>query len=569
MIKGGDMKTKKTTETTETSKKIPKERYRSIVARSLLARIELKEDEFIKWWEETDDKCEYCNITTENIRKLMATGGIHTKRIGTRGLTMEVDRKDPTDGYNIKNIVKCCYWCNNAKTDEFSYEEFQGIAQGIERNWEARIKDCEDDENDVEPFGDAPMCDWDTPRGVVFTLPWGMHSVTDAVKHWEILRDLVKQILSSEMAVENENFEVVLLYKDCQEAKEAIRREKILPGGDKNENCFKECGERVKIQSVPHLDDVWVRDYMPIVIRDKEKERAAVKAVYSPTYFTNKEMKGCQDCRRYSWYSHMAGIEAAEALGFELQYLSGSGSGFWFESLKDPVFEAIWDKSKLEEGEGEKKEEWEKCPPVILDGGNLIHNGKIGIVSARVITENIDESFSKDETEYVKIKEKSEGKEGRAFIETLQKRLGLEKLFIFPTEKVDGKPEATGHLDGTMRFLNEKTLLVDAKYLERNKDRFNELPKSIEVFSVNQKCENKKNKISAKGIVLNYLRLKDTIFLPKFTGLADATITIKGSEKPFKDFLEGEGRNLKVINITENGTISEKGGVFNCISWVY
>lgn len=565
------MKTKKTTETTETSKKIPKERYRSIVARSLLARIELKEDEFIKWWEETDDKCEYCNITTENIRKLMATGGIHTKRIGTRGLTMEVDRKDPKGGYSRKNMVKCCYWCNNAKSDEFSYEEFQGIAQGIKRNWEARIKDCEDDESEVEPFGGALMCDWDTPRGVVFTLPWGMHSVTAPVKHWKILEHLVKKILSSEMAVENKNFEVILLYRDCQEAKEAIKKRKI------HESCFENYKDRVKILPVSRLDDTWVRDYLPIVIRGGREERAAVKAVYSPTYFKREEMGGCEECRRYSWLSHVSGIEVAETLGFELQYLSGSGSGFWFESLKDPVFEAIWDKNKLEEGEGEKKEEWEKCPPVILDGGNLIHNGKIGIVSARVITENIDESFSKDETEYVKIKEKSEGKDGKALIETLQKRLGLEKIFVFPIDKVcpgdedteNCAPEATGHLDGTMRFLDENTLLVDAKYLERNKDQFNELPKSIEVFSVYQKCENEKNKISAKGIVLNYLRLKDMIFLPKFTGLDDATITIKGSEKPLKDFLEGEGRNLKVIKVAEDGTISKKGGVFNCISWVY
>ena len=38
-----------------------------------------------------------------------------------------------------ENCVVCCYWCNNAKTDEFNYYEFIPIGKEIQRAWEARL----------------------------------------------------------------------------------------------------------------------------------------------------------------------------------------------------------------------------------------------------------------------------------------------------------------------------------------------------------------------------------------------------------------------------------------------
>ena len=34
-----------------------------------------------------------------------------------------------------------CYWCNNAKTDEFSPEEFKPIAEGIRKAWNERLRE--------------------------------------------------------------------------------------------------------------------------------------------------------------------------------------------------------------------------------------------------------------------------------------------------------------------------------------------------------------------------------------------------------------------------------------------
>lgn len=83
--------------------------------------------------------CHYCSVTEAEIASLIAEGLIVTKRLVTRGRTMEVDRKDPEGPYSIDNVVLCCYWCNNAKTDEFNYEEFKEIAKSFRSVWQKRM----------------------------------------------------------------------------------------------------------------------------------------------------------------------------------------------------------------------------------------------------------------------------------------------------------------------------------------------------------------------------------------------------------------------------------------------
>jgi len=43
-----------------------------------------------------------------------------------------LDRKDPKETYdNLDNLVWCCYWCNNAKSNFFTEEEFKPIGKSI------------------------------------------------------------------------------------------------------------------------------------------------------------------------------------------------------------------------------------------------------------------------------------------------------------------------------------------------------------------------------------------------------------------------------------------------------
>ena len=82
--------------------------------------------------------CSYCGITVEQIAKLGSQGKLHNKRSETRGYTLEIDRIEPNLEYSTENCCMSCYWCNNAKTDEFSASEFKEIARGINGVWKSR-----------------------------------------------------------------------------------------------------------------------------------------------------------------------------------------------------------------------------------------------------------------------------------------------------------------------------------------------------------------------------------------------------------------------------------------------
>ncbi len=83
--------------------------------------------------------CSYCGISIDNIYKISQKEKLFTKR--ARGYCLEVDQIDAYDHYNDNNCVAVCYWCNNAKTDEFTVEEFKEIAKGINAVWKCREAD--------------------------------------------------------------------------------------------------------------------------------------------------------------------------------------------------------------------------------------------------------------------------------------------------------------------------------------------------------------------------------------------------------------------------------------------
>lgn len=92
---------------------------------------------------EKNRKCHYCGITEPKIEQLMldaeSNGHPLTKR--TRGKKLELDRKFPNDKYdNTENLVYACYWCNNAKTDTFTDEEFNEIGKVISNIWQKRLE---------------------------------------------------------------------------------------------------------------------------------------------------------------------------------------------------------------------------------------------------------------------------------------------------------------------------------------------------------------------------------------------------------------------------------------------
>jgi len=96
----------------------------------------------------TKNNCKYCGISIKQINELSDKKQLKTKR--ARGYTLEVDQKDPFLFYSDDNCVASCYWCNNAKTDEFSASEFKTIAKGINETWNKRLQEIKSSE--IIPF---------------------------------------------------------------------------------------------------------------------------------------------------------------------------------------------------------------------------------------------------------------------------------------------------------------------------------------------------------------------------------------------------------------------------------
>ncbi|MBK0403062.1 hypothetical protein I5M27_08690 [Adhaeribacter sp. BT258] len=92
-------------------------------------------EQFEEWFDETtfNQGCNYCGTTNHRSLELyqMQRAGLRpdATRGGKRGKRLELDRVDPRQPYdNLQNLVWCCYWCNNAKSNFFTAEEFKPIA---------------------------------------------------------------------------------------------------------------------------------------------------------------------------------------------------------------------------------------------------------------------------------------------------------------------------------------------------------------------------------------------------------------------------------------------------------
>ena len=110
-------------------------RYSSIKSRVKTLKWERKG--FLIWWRDEPKECNYCKTSEEDIENYYHL--VDSKRSKTRGKSLEVDRREDTE-YSEKNCVLACYWCNNAKSDVFSAEEFMPIAKQIGITIQNKIK---------------------------------------------------------------------------------------------------------------------------------------------------------------------------------------------------------------------------------------------------------------------------------------------------------------------------------------------------------------------------------------------------------------------------------------------
>ncbi len=173
-----------------------------------------------------------------------------------------------------------------------------------------------------------------------------------------------------------------------------------------------------------------------------------------------------------------------------------------------------------------------------LDGGNVVRSSNSVILTNRIFKENKDI----DKEELVR------------HIELLLET----KVYLIP----DITDDMTGHSDGHVRFVDNKTLLVNAleqelkywqkgfyKMIKESGFKYIEMP----WFSYSE------NENSAIGIYVNYLEIGNLIIFPIFETLGNKDKeAIKVITEAFPNHI------IETVNINK---IANEGGLLNCITW--
>jgi agmatine deiminase len=178
--------------------------------------------------------------------------------------------------------------------------------------------------------------------------------------------------------------------------------------------------------------------------------------------------------------------------------------------------------------------------PVVLDGGNLIHNGTIAIVTEKVFREN--PGLSRLEIE-------------RAIIS-----LGFERVLFIPVEPGD----EIGHSDGMCRFLKERVLMVNdygitslRSFGRQLRTVLRSAKMDIDLIGLPWFCRSGScDRVpSAVGCYMNFMHLAQGIIIPTF-----------GHRKDDKAREVIESLTKTSIATISATPLAKFGGVFNCIS---
>lgn len=173
---------------------------------------------------------------------------------------------------------------------------------------------------------------------------------------------------------------------------------------------------------------------------------------------------------------------------------------------------------------------------IVLDGGNVIKSKNFVILTDKIVTEN---QYWYDKTKLVK---------------HLEELFEVEHVILIPWPKV----EDYGHTDGMLRFIDEKTVLINkiekTSTIER---RLKEHGLNWEYLQFNVKKPNE----DLNWAYINFLQTKDLILLPK--------LNIDEDEQAFeqmKIFYPDYARNNRIAQVDMTEIVMEDGAL-NCISW--
>lgn len=176
---------------------------------------------------------------------------------------------------------------------------------------------------------------------------------------------------------------------------------------------------------------------------------------------------------------------------------------------------------------------------LIIDGGNVIKSTDCVILTDKVIQENIY-SYTKDEC-----------------VNKLKELFEVDKIVLIPWDK----EEPYGHADGMIRFINNKTVLVQDyydEYDEQFKEKFFDALKNNGLSWEKLKFEGKKVD-KRSWSYMNFLQTKDVILLPSY-GIEEDFLALEQMKIYYPEYSDG-----KIHQIGMNEIIKGDGGL-NCIS---
>lgn len=172
---------------------------------------------------------------------------------------------------------------------------------------------------------------------------------------------------------------------------------------------------------------------------------------------------------------------------------------------------------------------------IILDGGSVVYKNNLYFVSERILLDN--PSINKTH-----------------IIKTLEDILKTDKIILLP----EAPNDFTGHLDGVLSILDNKTILLNDYKVEYSDSIYKILKAhhfNIELIPYNPYSN--KTYQSAKGIYINYIEKNNLLLVPIFNQVED-DLAIKKLSELFPQKC--------IIPILCND-LAKEGGLLHCISW--
>jgi agmatine deiminase len=266
--------------------------------------------------------------------------------------------------------------------------------------------------------------------------------------------------------------------------------------------------------------DIWIRDYAPVISLKREVS-TAVNQTYYPAYYSPAELKKLG-------FSPFASQEITLRLAGLL-----------------PAFPAtVVTKSSL-----------------ILDGGNFVSNCKgDAIISTRIFADN--PVWSR-----------------RAIEKELHRTLAIDRPVFIGCEPGD----ETGHVDGVVRFADDRTVIVGClpdEYIrpksgikktdyEACRDYLNEVAdelsasfRVVRLTDLPPQNTYKEGIPSAYGNYVNFFQCENKLFVPQYNQKEADEQACAVVQNAFQDI-------HPVVIPVDCRTLSSYGGVLNCITWTF